>query len=99
MKSTHRMEYEYTMGNFGHYTRLKSSCKWHKSCETHIAFKYVCFLTKCTSKNRSRTKNTICAFMEGMKEQSEIARTNMNFRNKPQDIQPILNLQELMRKQ
>lgn len=43
MKSTHRMEYEYTMGNFGHYTRLKSSCKWHKSCETHIAFKYVCF--------------------------------------------------------
>ena len=57
------------------------------------------FLTKCTSKNRSRTKNTICAFMEGMKEQSEIARTNMNFRNKPQDIQPILNLQELMRKQ
>ena len=46
MKSTHRMEYEYTMGNFGHYTRLKSSCKWHKSCETHIAFKYVCFFDK-----------------------------------------------------
>jgi hypothetical protein len=37
--------------------------------------------------------------MKGMQEQVEIARTNMNFRNKSQDMQPILNLQELMRNQ
>jgi hypothetical protein len=75
-----------------------------KSCETHIAYEYMFFTKMQSDKSKHRTKNTICAWasstlMEGMKEQFEIARTNMKFRNKSQDMQPMLNLQELMRNQ